>query len=143
MVEPVSLTLGTITAALVAKAAEETADRAVEGGAGALGRLVGRLRTRFAAGGVEEGQSALARVEDAPDSASRVRELATVLDRRADADAGFRAELVALVNEARAGGVDVGSIAQTVWGDQNVQAAGVVDSEITVTYGQPPPPAGR
>jgi hypothetical protein len=48
MVEPVWLTLGAIAASLVAKAADKTADRAVEGGAGVRrGRLVGWLRDRF------------------------------------------------------------------------------------------------
>lgn len=143
MVEPVSLTLGAIAAALVAKASEKTAERAVEGGAGALGRLAGWLRRRLAADGAEEAAGALARVEDAPDSPSRVRELTAVLDERADDEPGFRSELEALVEEACAGGVDVGSIVQTAWGNQNVQSGGIVGSEITVTYGQPPLPPGR
>lgn len=137
--EPVSLTLGAIAAALVAKAADKTAERAVEGGAGVLRRLVAWLRERFSAD--QEGAAALAWVEGAPDSASRLRELAEVLDRRAHADSGFRAELKSLVDETEADGVDVASVVQTVWGNQNVQTAGVVGSVVTVTYGQPPPPA--
>lgn len=140
MVEPVSLTLGAIVAALVAKTADKTAERAVEGGAGVLGRLVGWLRERLSGTDEPEGATALARVEDVPDSPSRLRELADALDRRASADPAFGSELKSFVEEAQAGGVDVGSIAQTAWGDQNVQSAGVVDSHITVTYGQPPPP---
>ena len=34
--------------------------------------------------------------------------------------------------------VHAGSIGQTAWGDHNVQRTGVIDSQITVTYGQPP-----
>ena len=81
---------------------------------------------------------ALARLQDAPDSPSRVRELAAVLDRRAG-DRGFRTELQTVVDEAQAAGVDVGSIAQVAWGDRNVQIAGVVGSTVTTTHGQPPP----
>ena len=133
--EPVSLTLGAIAAALVAKAAE----RAVEGGEGVLVRLVGWLRQRFSADDQHEAQAALAHVEQVPDSPSRLQRLAEVIDRRAEADAGFRSELKALVKHAQAGGVDVGTIAQTAWGDQNVQIAGVEGSSINLTYGQPPP----
>ena len=138
MVEPVSLTLGAVAAALVAKATEKTAEAAVDGGAGALSRVRSWLRERFSGPENNHGATALDRVEDAPDSPSRLRELAEVLDGRADAEPSFRSELAALVEEARSGGVDVGSILQSAWGDQNVQSAGVVDSEITVTYGQPP-----
>jgi len=138
-VEPVSLTLGAIASALVAKAADKAAERAVEGGEGVLARLVSWLRARFSAEAEREGATALARVEEVPDSPSRLKALAEALDRRAEADGGFRTELQTLVDQAEAGGVDVGSIAQTAWGSQNVQSAGVVDSEINVTYGQPPP----
>ena len=138
MVEPVSLTLGAIAAALVAKATEKTAEAAVDGGAGALSGIVAWLRKRFSGPEDNQGATALPRIEDAPDSPSRLRELAKVVDRRADAEPSFRSELAALVEEARSGGVDMGSIVQTAWGHQNVQNAGVVDSEVTVTYGQPP-----
>lgn len=138
VVEPVSLTLGAITAALMAKAADTAAERMVDSGAGALGRALGRLRKRLGADESQDGVRALARVENAPDSPSRVQDLAQVLDRRADADADFRSELEGLVQEAQAGGVDVGSITQAVWGNQNVQVAGTVGSDVTVTYGQPP-----
>ena len=70
---------------------------------------------------------ALARVEDAPDSPSRVQALAGLIDQRASVDDVLRGELEALVAEARAGSVDVGSIAQSVIGDQNVQVAGASD----------------
>ena len=142
MVEPVSLTVGAIAAALVAKASDKAAERAVEEGAGALARLVGWLHARFADDEATEASTALARVEDAPDSPSRVRELAAEIDHRAD-DPRFRAELQALVNEAQAAGVDVGSITQSAWGNQNTQIAGVVGSTITTTHGQPPPAPGR
>lgn len=138
--EPVSLTLGAVVAAMVAKAVGKAEDQAVEEGAGALRRMVGWLRERFTGGGDEVGARALSRVEDAPDSPSRTRELAEVLDQRSDADAEFRAALERLVTEARVEGVDVGSITQTAWGNQNVQTSGVANSEINVTFGQPSHP---
>jgi hypothetical protein len=142
VVEPVSLTLGAIVAAMVRKAAETTAEQAVEGTSGVVGRMVGWLRNRFSDAEHSEGSVALARLEDAPDSPTRVRELARIVDQYAEADPGLRAELEALVKEARTAGVDVGSITQSAWGNQNVQAGGVVDSEIAVTYGTPPPRPG-
>jgi hypothetical protein len=141
--EPVSLTLGAIAALLVAKAEDKVAERAVQDGAGVLRRLVGWLRDRFTGDKDEAGARALARVEDAPDSPARIRELADVLDQRAGTDAEFRAALEALVAEARSAGVNVGSITQTAQGDQNVQSAGLVGSDIRVTYGQSPPSPGR
>jgi hypothetical protein len=143
MMEPVSLTLGAVAAALVAKAEDNAAEKAVEGAAGALRRLVSWLRERFAGDKDPAGARALARVEDAPDSPSRIQELADVLEQRAETDGHFREVLKGLVAEARAAGVDVGTITQTVWGNQNVQNAGVTDSEIHVSYGQSPPPPGR
>lgn len=139
MVEPVSLTVGAVIAAMVTKAAETTAEQAVEGKSGVVGRAVGWLRTRFSDAEHSEGSVALARLEDAPDSPTRMRELARIVDQYAAADPGLRAELEGLVKEARVAGVNVGSITQSVWGNQNVQPGGVVDSEITVTYGTPVP----
>ena len=134
------MTLGAVAAALVAhavgKAGDKVGEGAVDAGAGAVHRLVGWLRDRFA--GDDEAANALVKVQDAPDSPARLRMLAEVVDRHAQDDT-FRGELAALVAEAKTAGVDVGSVTQTVWGDQNVQSAGLSDSSVTVTYGQPPP----
>lgn len=111
LVEPVSLTLGMVVASLVAKAMDIATDEAVDGGAGVLHRLVGWLREQLG-GRDDSGKSALARVEDAPDSPSRLRELAAVVDERASADGEFRTGLEALVAEARSKGVSVGPITQ-------------------------------
>jgi hypothetical protein len=138
-VDPVSLSLGAVVAALVVKAAERVGERAAEGAAGGLGRLVGWLRARLS--GSESDAAALARVEEVPDSPSRVKELAAAIDRLA-ADPQFRSELQAMVEESREAGVDVESVSQSVWGNQNVQVAGVSDSEIRVNYGQPPQATG-
>jgi hypothetical protein len=136
-VEPV--TLGVIVAALVAKALDRAEDRVLEDGQGVLRNLVGTLRERFSRADDQAASMALERVADAPDSPTRVRELAELLDERAG-DPEFRGELQALAEQARTAGVDVGSIIQAVMGDQNVQAAGLVDSEVNVTFGARPAP---
>lgn len=135
MVEPVSLTLGALVAALVAKAGETAGEKAVEGGAGVLRGLLERLRKRLSSEGDATTETALARVEDAPDSPSRAQELASALDARAEQDPAFADELRSLVAEAKGAGVDVETITQTIWGNQNVQAAGLTDSEVNVSYG--------
>ena len=137
--DPVSLTLGGVVAGLVAKAVDATGDRLVGGAVAVVGRLVSRLRARFGDVSDEAGAAALAGVEEVPDSPSRVGVLAEAVDRLA-ADPGFRAELEALVSDARDAGVDVGAITQTAWGDRNVQIGGVSDSQIDVNYGTSPSP---
>jgi hypothetical protein len=142
MVEPVSLSLGAIVAALVTKTAAEAAEKAVEGGAAVVGRVVRWLRERFATDKDEAGAAALARAEDAPDQ-TRIKELAEMLNRRAEADGDFRAGLEALVADTGSAGVDVGSISQKVYGNQNVIIVDVKDSNVNVTYGgQASPPPG-
>jgi hypothetical protein len=141
--EPVSLTLGAIVAVLVAKAEDKAAESGVDAAAGVARRLARWLRERFSRDKDEAGARALDRVADAPDSPSRISELADVLDRRAESDSDFRAALEALVAEARSAGAAVGPITQTSWGNQNVQSAGVTDSEIHVSYGPPAFPPGR
>lgn len=135
LVEPV--TLGVIAAALVAKALDRAEDDAVDAGEGALRRLIALVRDRFS-GEKEAAGTALARVEDAPDSPKRVRELAGVIDALADRDGGFRSELEGLIEEAQRSGVDVGRIVQTATGIQIAQVADVVDSTITISYGAAP-----
>lgn len=137
--EPVSVTLGMVVAALLAKAADKAVERAVEGGEGVLAGLVSWLRQRFSGDDEDEARTALADVEQVPDSPSRLQVLAGVIDRRASVDAGFRSELEALVKQAQADGVEVGTISQTAWGNQIVQIGGVADSPINLTFGQPPP----
>jgi len=138
MVEPVSLSLGAIVAALVAKASERAADETVDAGASSLRALVSRIRALFTAAPDEPVRAALARVEDAPDSPSRQRDLTEVIDVRARDDSGLRAELEGLVAQARDVGVDVGSISQSARGSQNVQVAGTSGSQLHVNYGSPP-----
>jgi hypothetical protein len=141
VVEPVSLTVGAIVAALVVKAAEKGGEQLAEGAGSVLGRVVGWLRARFSKSGDEEGSAALAGVEEVPDSPSRAGALAKALDSRAAADPEFKAELEKLIEEAKGAGVEVKSISQSAIGDQNAQVADVQGSTVTVSYGTPPPPA--
>src|SRR5262249_20288239 len=50
-VEPVSLTVGAVVAALVLKGAEKTGEKVTEGGLAAIGTLVDRVLARFRDGG--------------------------------------------------------------------------------------------
>lgn len=134
--EPV--TLGVIVATLVAKVLDRAEDRVVADGEGVLWHLVGTLRERFSRADDQAATMALERIADAPDSQTRVRELAKLLDERATDDPVFRGELQALVEQARTAGFQVGSISQVARGDQNVLAAGLVDSEVNVTFGARP-----
>jgi hypothetical protein len=144
VVEPISLSLGAIVAALVARASDKVADDAVEAGEGAVSKLVAAVRRRFSRDRDELAAEALARVEDVPDSPSRVKALADVVDERAQRDDDLRSEFEQLVAEARGAGVKVDSITQSAFGNQNVQIAGVSDSQINVSHGssQPPRPDG-
>ena len=134
--EPVSLSMGLLAAALLSKAAERTGEQAVDAGAGALTRFAAWLRERVSG---HPAATALERVQDAPDSPARVRALGEALDRHVLEAPGFAAELKAQIEQARAAGVQVRSIAQSVVGDQNVQVADV-QGTVTVTYGDPPAP---
>src|SRR5215472_5003823 len=60
-VEPVSLTIGGIVAALVLKVAEKAGDQATETGWAAVSRLVERVRRRFRDDGDVHAEAALAR----------------------------------------------------------------------------------
>jgi hypothetical protein len=139
VVEPVSLTVGAVVAALVMKAAEKGGEELAEGASSVLGRMVNWLRVRFSRKHDEEASAALAKVEDVPDSPSRVKALASVLVRRAEADLEFRAELQRFVEQAENAGVEVKSITQSAFGDQNVQVADVHGSSINVSHGGTPP----
>ena len=132
------LTLGMIVALLISKATDRTADEAIDGGTKALGRLLDWLRDRFSRDGDAAGTSALARVQEVPDSPSQLQTLAEVVDQRASVVDEFRTTLEALVAEVEAAGISIGSIVQTASGNQNVLNAGVTQSDVSVNYGTPP-----
>ena len=144
MVEPVSLTVGALVATLLTKAAEKSGENLIAAGKAAVGRLVGWLKDRFTQTGDEEESQALTWAEGAPDSPSRMRDLASVVDRRAATDPEFKSQLQQLVDDAQQQrGLQVGSITQSASGNQNVQTAGNQDTSVSVSYGTPPPPAQR
>ncbi len=139
MVDPVSL--GAITTGLIVKAVDRGEDDALDAGAGALRRLLCFVRNQISRDGNAPASAALARVQDAPDSPSRLRELAAMIAALAQDDEEFRSELERLIGEARQAGVEVGMVTQTAIGDQNVQIGGAVSSPVSVSYGTPPPAA--
>ena len=142
--EPVSLTVGALVVALLTKAAEKSGESLADAAKAAVGRLVGWLRDRFTQTGDEEGSQALAWAEGAPDSPSRMKDLASVVDRRAATDPEFKSQLQQLVDDAKQQqDVHVDSIAQSAVGKKNVQTAGNQDTSVTVSYGTPPPQAQR
>lgn len=142
MVEPVSLTVGAVVATLLTKAAEKSGENLADAAKAAVGRLVGWLRARFTQTGDEEGSQALAWAEGAPDSPSRLRDLAAVVDRRAEADPEFKSQVQRLVDDAeRQQGLQVGSLGVSVSGNHNVTTTGNQDTSVSVSYGTLPPTA--
>jgi hypothetical protein len=136
-VDPV--TIGMTVAALVAKRfGEHIGQASADAAWAALGRLVERVRLLFAERTDVEGRTALARLEDAPDSPSRRSALAAALDRAAAADAGVATELHRLVDDVKSAGVQVKTISQHVSGRQNVQFGDAAGAEIHVNLGGPP-----
>jgi hypothetical protein len=136
--DPVTLTLGGVAAALIAKAVDKTGDKTADAGWAVIGRLVGRIRRHFREHGDAADRAALARVEDPPASAKHLETLAAAIDRHAGSDPNLGAELQGLVDEAGKAGVDVGSIVQSAWGDHNIQIAGVSGSTISINPSPPP-----
>lgn len=141
MVEPLSLSVGAVVAALIVKATEKTVEKAstavVEGGAGVIGRLVAAVRRRFADDDDAQATAALERVEDPPVGDKQRDALAEAIDAHADGDPDWAAQLDDLVGEAERSGVDVRGVVQQVYGDHNVVIADVSNSTITI-QGHPP-----
>jgi hypothetical protein len=121
--------LGAVVAALVVKATEKTGEHAAGGVAGAVGRLVESVRSRFT--GDPEATAALERVEDPPASEKHLARLSEAVERHAE-DPAWAAELEQLVRDAQDDGVDVQSVMQWVWGDHNTTLANITGSTITI-----------
>lgn len=111
--DPVSVTV----AAMVAASFKSVGEQAGRGAWGVLGRAVEAVRARLSDD--EAGGRALAALEQAPDDEACVAALSGALERRAGADAVFRGELAALVNEARRDPV-AGRIVTEVYGNAQV-----------------------
>lgn len=138
--DPVTVTLGAATAALVVKAMEKVGEKSVDAGATALGRLMDWLRERFTRSDKTAAGVALANVENVPDSPSRVRALAEAIDLRSAEDPSFRMELKALLEQVRGSGIHVAPISQSAVGNHNVQIADVAGSSVSISYDSPKPP---
>jgi hypothetical protein len=138
MVEPISLTLGTVAAALILKAAEKSGEQAAESGWAAAGRLLERLRSRFRQSGDGQAEDALKRVEDPPVGERQLKALAEAVDREASRDPQFAEELRGLIAEAESGGVKVQHVTLSAWGSQIVQNQDLTGSTVTVTFNRPP-----
>lgn len=138
MVEPVSLTVGAVVAALVTKAADKGGENLADAAKEAVGRLVGWLRDRFSRDNDQVAVRALTAAERYYDSGAARAELAGVVDAKATADAGFKAELERLVAQADQQGAEVKAITQIAWGSQISQITDVKDSTITTTIGGQP-----
>lgn len=109
--------MGEISAALVARSAQDRTQRPPDQDMQSLDRLMGWLRRLVAADDPTVGAHALARVEEAPLSYARLHELAFILNRRATSDIGFRSDLEALIEHARASNLDIDSIIRLTWGN--------------------------
>ena len=132
------VTLSAITTGLIVKAVDRAEGDALDAGTGALRRLVDFVHHRLAGDADTAASTALARVEDAPDSPSRVHELEATIATLARRDEEFRFGLERLLAEACQAGIDV-DISQEARGNKNVQATALVASEVHVSYGSLPP----
>lgn len=137
MVEPVSLTVGAVVAALLTKVADKSGENLADGAKVAVARLGSWLRERFSRSGDSRAVAALDTAERITDSASVRGELAAVIDEHAT-DAAFRDTLIRLLAEAEQNGAQVSSVTQTAWGSQNVQIADVRGATITTSIGSSP-----
>ena len=135
MVEPMSLTVGSVVAALVTKAAEKGGENLADAAKAAVGRLVVWLRDRFGRDSDQAGVQALAAAEKYGGPVAR-QELADAVDGKASTDTGFKAEVERLVEQAEQHGVDIKTITQNAWGNQNTQIADITGSTINIG-GQP------
>lgn len=126
------VTLGIAAAGLIAKFFEGAVSNAgEEAGTG----LVAWIKNRFK--GNEPGEQALARVEDAPDSASRVKVLEGVIVDQAQADPDFLAQLAKFVEKAQPASAQGTA---TTYGDQSPGLGQVSGGSVNVNYGATPPP---
>jgi tetratricopeptide (TPR) repeat protein len=113
-IEPAAITAATL---LATKAMEALGGKAGETTWAGMGRLVALVRRRF--GGHHRAESTLAELDEHPEDADRIRDLAELLTSFAAQDAAFRRELVELVTDARHD-PSVGPLATEVYGQAQV-----------------------
>lgn len=126
------VTLGMAAAGLIAKFFEGALSNAgEEAGAG----LVAWIRSRFKDHG--DGEQALARVEEAPDSASRVKALEAAIVDHARADPDFLAQLAKVLEKARPAAAQGTA---TTSGDRSPAIGQIDGGHLNINYGTPPAP---
>ena len=130
MVEPVSV--GAIVAALVAKALDRAEDGVIDDAIKVARKAVATLRRRFSGDAVAE--TVLESLVGTPDSERRAKELAELLDARAQNSPELLNELRVIIGEAKGAGVYIGSSEQVAEGDGNVQVLSL-DSQVNVQPG--------
>lgn len=141
VVDPVSLSIGALAVAFVVKAVEKAGENVGGGLPGAVGRVREWLSERFSRQN-EDASQALKLVEAVPDSPSRLRALAELIDHQAETDSVFKTELQELIAQAQTSGVDMNAVSQIAQGIGIVQIAHTSNSTITVNQaGIPPRPA--
>lgn len=127
------VTLAVAAAGLIAKFFEGAVSNSGEQTAAGL---VAWIKDRFKGHGA--GEQALARVEDAPDSTSRVKALEGVIVEQAQADPDFLNQLAKLLEKAQPSTAH-GQAASS--GDQSPTVGQVSGGSMNINYGTPPPPA--
>jgi len=95
-------------------------------------RIREALQRRFEEIGDETGQQALARVEDPPVGPEHVKALTQAVDASAALDPSFADALKQLLEEAKATGINVEHVAQSIVGDHNIQIQGTENSQINI-----------
>lgn len=137
--DPLSAALGVAVAQVLAKVWDRAGDRAVDGAEGLVGRLVERVRGRFADRGDAEGLKALATLEAAPDSARWVDAVAVAVDREAEADPEWAQGLRGLLGELERSGLISGAASQHAVGSGINQFQNIDRSNIQIDRGDSKP----
>jgi hypothetical protein len=141
--EPLSLSLGALVAAVIAKATDRTASNLVDAGGHRLQQVASALRSRLSSVDDDDAlKQALQLVVGPRPGPTDVALLATAIDEAAAREQPeFRRTLEQLVYEAQAPLRPANFVAQEASGVQVVQVANA--SNVTISYGPTRPPDGR
>jgi hypothetical protein len=128
VVEPISV--GVVVAALIAKALDKAEEGVIEGAGKAASRALETLKRRFS--GDPGAEQALQRLAEEPGNQLRERSLAALLEERAAESVELREELARIAKQIERTGVSIGNVEQVAEGDENLQNAGIVNSQINL-----------
>lgn len=134
--EPMSLTVGAVVAALVLKGADRAGEKMTESGLAAIDKLAERVRGRFRERADAAANAALARVEDPPAGPTQLASLAAAVERHAREDPAFAEELRHLVHDAEAADGDMRHAPQVAIGSRISQVQDTRGSTIHVSIGE-------